>query len=177
MDIKQLRVFSSIAEYGSFSRAAVALSVAQPALSRQIKSLEAELGIQLLYRNGRGIVLTEAGKLLDRYAKGILESVTRATSEIAALRSSPRGNVIIGMPPSVGFVLTVPLAQTPALSLDKSADVTTVDAVGDAITYTFLLTNTGDVTLFNIAVYDPMLPGVATQRLDVGCAERLLREI
>lgn len=109
MDLKQLKVFSAVAKFGSFSRAAAVLSTAQPGLSRQVKSLEDELGIKLLYRNGRGIVLTEAGKLLDQYAKDILETASRATSQMAALRSSPRGNVIIGMPPSVGFVLTVPL--------------------------------------------------------------------
>ncbi len=111
MDIKQLRLFSAVAECGGLSRAAVVLSIAQPALSRHIKALETELGVQLLYRNGRGIVLTEAGKLLDRYSKEILESAARARSEIATLQSSPRGSVIIAMPPSVGAVLTVPLVE------------------------------------------------------------------
>jgi LysR family nitrogen assimilation transcriptional regulator len=111
IDIKQLKLFSAVAEFGSFSRAAVALSIGQPVLSRQIKALETELGVELLYRNGRGIVLTEAGKLLNEYAKGILEQISRATTEIAALRSSPRGTIVIGMPPSVGVVLTAPLVQ------------------------------------------------------------------
>jgi LysR family nitrogen assimilation transcriptional regulator len=111
IEIKQLKLFSAVAEFGSFSRAAVALSIGQPVLSRQIKALEAELGVDLLYRNGRGIVLTEAGKLLDAYAKGILEQVTRATTEIATLRSNPRGTIVIGMPPSVGVVLTAPLVK------------------------------------------------------------------
>jgi LysR family nitrogen assimilation transcriptional regulator len=111
MDIKQLKLFSAVAEFGSFSRAAVALSIGQPMLSRQIKALEAELGVDLLYRNGRGIVLTEAGKLLNEYSKGILEQISRATTEIEALRSNPRGTIVIGMPPSVGVVLTAPLVQ------------------------------------------------------------------
>lgn len=111
MDVKQLRVFSTVAEFGSFSRAAVALSLGQPVLSRQIKALEIELGVDLLYRNGRGVVLTEAGKLLDGYAKGILEQMARAESEIAAMRSNPRGTIVIGMPPSVGVVLTAPLVK------------------------------------------------------------------
>lgn len=112
IDIKQLKFFSAVAEFGSFSRAAVALSIGQPVLSRQIKALETELGVDLLYRNGRGIVLTEAGKLLNEYAKGILEQVSRATTEIAALRSNPRGTIVIGMPPSVGVVLTAPLVES-----------------------------------------------------------------
>lgn len=111
IDVKQLKLFSTVAEFGSFSRAAVALSISQPVLSRQIKSLELGLGVELFYRNGRGVVLTEAGKLLDGYARGILEQLTRATTEIEALRSDPRGTIVIGMPPSVGVVLTAPLVE------------------------------------------------------------------
>jgi LysR family transcriptional regulator, nitrogen assimilation regulatory protein len=65
MEFRQLSYFLEIAQSGSFSKAAVRLSVAQPILSRQIKLLESELGVELLYRNGRGIVLSEVGKLLD----------------------------------------------------------------------------------------------------------------
>lgn len=111
IEIRQLKLFSTVAEFGNFSRAAVALSIGQPVLSRQIKALEEELGVELLYRNGRGIVLTEAGKLLNEYSKGILEQLSRATTEIAALRSTPHGTIVIGMPPSVGVVLTTPLVQ------------------------------------------------------------------
>jgi LysR family transcriptional regulator, nitrogen assimilation regulatory protein len=111
MDIKKLKAFSVVAEFGGFSRAAGVLNVAQPVLSRQVRALEEELGVQLVYRNGRGIVLTEAGALLNEYAKGVLTTLARAESEVAALGSNPRGNVVIGMPPSMGSVLTVPLIQ------------------------------------------------------------------
>ena len=102
MDIKQLKVFSTAASCGSFSRASVALSIAQPALSRYVKALEAELGVKLFYRNGRGVVLTEAGKMLEQHAKGTLEQAARSASEIAALHTSPNGPVDAGMPPSCG---------------------------------------------------------------------------
>jgi LysR family transcriptional regulator, nitrogen assimilation regulatory protein len=111
MDLKQLQAFSVLAEFGSFSRSAAVLGVAQPVLSRQIKALERELGVDLFYRNGRGTVLTEAGKVLHLYAKDVILSVERASSEVAALRSSPRGTIAIGLPPSVGNVLTVPLVR------------------------------------------------------------------
>ncbi|WP_348639881.1 LysR substrate-binding domain-containing protein, partial [Mesorhizobium sp. M2A.F.Ca.ET.037.01.1.1] len=110
-DLKQLQLFTAVAEFGSFSRAAVALSISQPVLSRQIKSLEDKVGVALLYRNGRGIVLTEAGKILQSYAVALLEQAARAETELAALRSNPRGTIVLGMPPSVGVVLTAPLVQ------------------------------------------------------------------
>ena len=59
MDIKKLKAFSVVAEFGGFSRAAGVLNVAQPVLSRQVRALEEELGVQLVYRNGRGIVAAE----------------------------------------------------------------------------------------------------------------------
>jgi LysR family nitrogen assimilation transcriptional regulator len=111
MDIKKLKAFVEVVECGGFSRAAAVTGVAQPVLSRLVRSLEEELKVQLVHRNGRGIVLTEAGTLLNEYAKGILATLARAESEVGALRSSPRGNVVIGMPPSMGTVLTVPLIQ------------------------------------------------------------------
>ena len=110
-DLKQLQLFTAVAEFGSFSRAAVALSISQPVLSRQIKALEDKVGVALLYRNGRGIVLTEAGKILQSYAVALLEQAARAETELAALRSNPRGTIVLGMPPSVGVVLTAPLVQ------------------------------------------------------------------
>jgi LysR family nitrogen assimilation transcriptional regulator len=122
MDLKQLKAFAALAEFGSFSRAAGTLSIGQPVLSRQIKALEQELGIELVYRNGRGVVVTEAGKLLHDYAKSILDTVARARAEVEAMRSSPCGTLVLGMPPSVGHVLTVPLvesfrAQYPLMSM------------------------------------------------------------
>ena len=69
MDLRQLRTFREIAEAGSLSRAADRLRIAQPALSRQIRLLEAEAGLPLYTRHGRGMTLTEAGaELLARVA-------------------------------------------------------------------------------------------------------------
>ena len=78
MELRQLRYFVGVAEVGSFTKAAAVLDIAQPALSRQIRELEIELGVALLVRNGRGAVLTEAGvKFLGR-AKMILDDTERA---------------------------------------------------------------------------------------------------
>ena len=73
--IEAARLLSGIAESGSFSKAAIRLSVAQPILSRQIKLLESELGVELLYRNGRGVVVSEAGKVLETYARSVVDLV------------------------------------------------------------------------------------------------------
>ena len=64
MNFKQLEYFVHVAELGSFSKAAIELDVAQPALSRQVRLLETDLRVTLLQRTGRGVLLTEAGKRL-----------------------------------------------------------------------------------------------------------------
>jgi LysR family nitrogen assimilation transcriptional regulator len=111
MDLKQLEYFVRVAEMGSFTRAAIALNVAQPALSRQIRLLEVELRQNLLKRNGRGASPTEAGLLLLEHGRGILHQVERAQEELARARSGLSGKVALGLPPSVARVLTVPLTR------------------------------------------------------------------
>ena len=111
MDLKQLEYFVRVAELGSFTRAAVALNVAQPALSRQVRLLEVELRQNLLVRNGRGATPTEAGKLLLAHGRGILHQVERAREELGRVRGALAGRVAIGLPPTLARLLTVPLTR------------------------------------------------------------------
>jgi LysR family nitrogen assimilation transcriptional regulator len=111
MDLKQLEYFVRVAELGSFTRASIALDIAQPALSRQVRLLEVELRQNLLVRNGRGATPTEAGKLLLEHARGILHQVDRAREELGRVRGALAGRVAIGLPPSLARVLTVPLTR------------------------------------------------------------------
>jgi len=109
MDLKQIEYFVHVAELGSFTKAASLLSIAQPALSRQVRSLEVELEQTLLYRNGRGVSPTEAGKRLLAHGRGILHQVERARQEVEEVRGAPVGRVVVGAPPTVGKMLAVPL--------------------------------------------------------------------
>ena len=111
MDLRQLEYFVRVAELGSFTRAAAALGVAQPALSRQIRLLEVELRQNLLTRHGRGAQPTEAGLLLLEHGRGILHQVAHTRDELARLRGGLSGRVSLGLPPSVARVLAVPLMQ------------------------------------------------------------------
>jgi len=111
MDLKQLEYFVRVAELGSFTRAAVELEVAQPALSRQVRLLEVELRQTLLVRNGRGAVPTEAGQVLLEHGRGILHQVRRAREDLGRLRGGLSGRVALGLPSSVARVLAVPLIR------------------------------------------------------------------
>jgi LysR family nitrogen assimilation transcriptional regulator len=110
MDLRQLEYFVQVAELGSFTKAAALLDVAQPALSRQVRSLETELRQTLLYRNGRGVSTTDAGKRLLAHGRGILLQVERARQEVEEARGAPVGRVVVGVPHSIGRLITAPFA-------------------------------------------------------------------
>ena len=111
MDLKQIEYFVQVAELGSFTRAATVLRVAQPALSRQVRSLEVELRQPLFDRNGRGVTLTAAGARLLAHGRGILQQVERARQDLEDQRGAATGLLSIGLPPSVSRTLTAPLVE------------------------------------------------------------------
>ena len=96
MDLKQLEYFRHVAELGSFTRAATFLSVVQPALSRQVRQLEIELGQNLFERNGRGVVLTDAGTRLLEHTRGILTQIGRARQDLEDQLKGDSGHVTLG---------------------------------------------------------------------------------
>src|SRR5436190_1299188 len=111
MNLKQLEYFVQVAELGSFSKAALALDIAQPALSRQVRALETELHQQLFLRNGRGVALTDAGKRLFDHSVAVLQLVSHAREDLGASRDEPVGRVTIGLPPSIGRQFTLPMKE------------------------------------------------------------------
>ncbi len=112
LDVRQLHYFVILADHGSISAAAAALQIAQPSLSENLSRLERKLGVDLVVRSGRGIILTEAGQLLASRGREIVEATARAVDEIRHSGELARGPVCIGLPPSLGMLLSVPLAET-----------------------------------------------------------------
>lgn len=102
MELRQLGYFVTIAELQNFSRAAAAVRIAQPALSRQIRKLEAELGTVLLHRDGRSAILTEAGKKLYDHARAILRQIDEAKQDLIEEKGAPTGSVAFGFAPHLG---------------------------------------------------------------------------
>jgi LysR family nitrogen assimilation transcriptional regulator len=111
MELRQLRSFVHIAELGSFSLAAERLHIVQPALTRQIQSLETELGVRLLVRHGRGVILTPQGEALSLRAIAILREVEQVGSDIRNDGKYLSGEISFGMPPTVAEVLSGALIE------------------------------------------------------------------
>ncbi len=111
MDLRQIRTFRAVAELGSLSKASDRLRIAQPALSRQIKLLEHELKTPLFVRHGRGMVLTDAGRLfLDRTAHTVRQ-LEQACEDVLSSAGKLYGRVVIGMVPTVGSALACKVAR------------------------------------------------------------------
>jgi LysR family nitrogen assimilation transcriptional regulator len=110
MDLQGIRYFLEVASSGSLSRAAVRLGVSQPALSRQISRLEADLGREMFYRNGRGVLLTEAGQRFLEVSQGVIQQLADVRAELSAGALDIVGGVTLGMPPSLSASMGADLA-------------------------------------------------------------------
>jgi len=111
MDLRQLRYFVALATQQHYGKAAGVLHVTQPALSRQIRLLEEELGVQLFERHARGAAPTDEAHLLLERAVFLLRYAEQIKADLLARQSAPRGPVAIGMSPGLAQQLTVMLTQ------------------------------------------------------------------
>ena len=101
LDWDKLRVFHAVAEAGSFTRAADTLGLSQSAISRQISSLESEIGAPLFHRHARGLVPTEQGDLLASAAAEMAGKIDAVRSALTETRERPQGKLRIAT--TVGF--------------------------------------------------------------------------
>jgi DNA-binding transcriptional LysR family regulator len=111
LEIKHLKSFIAVANLLSFSRAALKLHLSQPALSAQIKALEAHLGVLLLERNRRTVKLTPAGQLLLHDAELLLQQIADTERRVARMAAGEIGHL------RIGFVASATLELVPAIAL------------------------------------------------------------
>lgn len=102
LELRQLRYFAAVAEFKSLTRAAKALHMTQPSLSRQLSQLERELGHQLLTRNARGANLTAGGRCLLAHLPKIMYQVERIPDVLAAAEREAH-LICLGVPPGVPY--------------------------------------------------------------------------
>ena len=112
MELRHLRYFVAVAEELHFGRAAQRLHIVQPALSKQIASLEAELGIQLFNRTKRRVTITDAGRALYEEVRVILQRIDRAVETAQMTAAGQVGSLDIGfIGPAMWSVLPKLLAE------------------------------------------------------------------
>lgn len=150
MNLRQLAYFVKVAELGSFSRASTALRMTQPAISRQVRALEGALKLELLRRNGRGATLTDAGKHFLVHAKGILHQLDGARHAVTGSDADLGGKVVIGLPPSIGQVLTMPVVRA-VRERYRNAELTIVEALSVSLQERLLAGHIDVAVLHNVA--------------------------
>jgi molybdate transport repressor ModE-like protein len=155
LDPKRLEVLRAVAEHGSFSAAAEALSFTQPAVSKQIAALEQQAGTALLERSPRGVRLTQAGSVLVDHATAIAERLSAAEAQLDALASLETGRLrMAAFPSAVATVVSEAVATFGAahpgvrLSLEERVSEESVD-----------LLRAGEVDLALVATYGDSIAG------------------
>jgi DNA-binding transcriptional LysR family regulator len=127
LDVTRLRILVAVARYGSVTGAARALNYAQPSISHHIARLEAETGATLLQRAGRGVRLTEAGRLLAERAEEIIGRLDAAENELAAHVGMRQGRVrLAAFPSALGTI--VPAAAARLQAENPGVDLTLAEA-------------------------------------------------
>lgn len=134
MDWDKLRVFHTVAQHKSLTRAGEALSLSQSAVSRQVSTLEEKLGIALFHRHARGLMLTEQGEILFRTVSEMVSKLQSTENALAEASARPKGSFKVTVPATFGAVWlaalmkeytdTYPDIQVTLICEDRELDLT-----------------------------------------------------
>lgn len=116
LELKDLRYFTEVAQYGSFTKAAESAYISQPTLSKSIKKLETELKVELFERSTRSLKLTDAGEIIFKQATKILGATDELSILLDDLINLPTGKIKIGIPPLIGTLFFPAIAKKFKLS-------------------------------------------------------------
>ncbi|MFK7891286.1 MAG: LysR substrate-binding domain-containing protein [Granulosicoccus sp.] len=157
MDTRRLHAFVKIVDIGSITKASAVLHIAQPALSQQIAYLESHFGKPLLIRSKRGVVPTEAGKVLYRHCRLILKQMDQAQLEISSSERGISGFVAVGLAPlSVGSLVATRLIML--LKEEHPGIILHINENVGGIISEMVLAGKMDIAL----IYDPgSIPGLS----------------
>ena len=173
MDFPSLATFVAVAEHGSFSRAAERLFATQPAVSKRVAALEADLGVALIDRLGRGIRLTEAGETFLVSARRLLADARASREEVRALGSAVTGRLRLGTSHHVGIHRLPPVLRAftqahPGVDLDllfMDSEQACAEVAGGGLELAIVtLPDRADATLETALVWpDPLVVVVAPE--------------
>jgi DNA-binding transcriptional LysR family regulator len=111
LELKDLRYFIEVVNYGSFTKAAANTYISQPTLSKSLKKLESELKVELFERSTRKLKLTDAGEIVYKQGVKILGATNELTTLLDDLINLPTGTIKIGIPPLIGTLFFPAIAK------------------------------------------------------------------
>jgi DNA-binding transcriptional LysR family regulator len=148
MQLQQMRHVIALVEHRSLARAAKALGISQPALSKSLRRLETRLGVKLFERSARGVLATEFGRAFAGHARAIDIEVRDAERAIGAIREGREGRIAIGSAPSV-IASVLPIATARLLKGRDDLKVTVVGGLHDRL-FEWLRAGEIDVVISNL---------------------------
>lgn len=158
MQIRQLRHFLAAVDSGSMTLASMSQNITQPTLSRSIRTLEENLGVDLFERGHRGVLPTRYGQLLATHARSILHGFDQAVADVGAMRAGGLGHVRIG----IGSTATDPRVAHAVAQLAMSPDNITLAVDYDVPETQFARLRRGELD----AIIDTMRPDLDTGDLN-----------
>lgn len=161
MDSKRIKYFAAVVKHSSITKAAAELNISQPALTKSIKLLQEELGVELFVRKGRGIVPSRFGNVLAEHARSIAVETEKAKERIAQLRDSATERVTIGASPSVMNDI-VAAAVTEVLSQRKDITISIKEGLAEDL-YDSLLR--GDIDLMVCGLHSFLVSPTTTSEV------------
>jgi DNA-binding transcriptional LysR family regulator len=171
VDLRRLRYFVTVADERNFTRAAERLHIAQPALSRQVRLLEEELGVELMHRTTHVFELTEAGRYLFEHAPDLLDTADALAHAMRGFGSGVLGHVVVAYGTSAGYETAPRLLAAIAERLPGLEVSTRVLSFGD------IVAGLGDGAIDVGLVRCPgSLPGLESRLLRLECQGILVHE-
>ncbi len=152
MDTEHLKIFVEVVQQGSFAAAARSIDLDPSAITRAVNALEKNLGLRLLERTTRQLVLTEAGRAYHENARKLLQDMQQAADEARDLAGSPAGIVRITTSVTFGYAVLQPMLPAlrtayPALEVDLLLSDSIVDLVAERVDVALRLRQNGDSSL------------------------------
>ncbi|ATE64668.1 LysR family transcriptional regulator [Rhizorhabdus dicambivorans] len=161
LNMRHLEIFQQVTQHGGFNRAAAHLHIAQSALSRHVQQLEADLGVALFERSGRGVQLTPAGEILAQRVDSLLRQFRQTRDELVSKADIPQGELAIGLPPSMQGIATRLLAEYRKAHPDVAMTVKVSTSIE---LREWLLSGAVDVAIFGILEPETVLESYPFQR-------------
>ena len=166
MELRELRYFLAVIDAGSIGKAARHLGLTQPALTRSIRTLEADLGVAVFDRSTNGATLNQYGRAFEHRARAMIVQSERARDELRELAGASRGRIVVGTSPSFAGTVLLPQVLPAFRAARPSLEIVIVEGfLSDSLT----MLASGEMDFACNPMSDGIAPGALVSEILVRC--------